>query len=366
MAINSQVIQQRLSAVRQKLPQWKVGGLFITSPTNRRWLSGFTGSSGYLIITADRAFFGTDFRYWGRAAKEAPDFELIKMEGDIKERMAKFLNKSAVSSLGVEGQMTLAELAMLESLEGISIEFIPISEPVEPLRQVKTADEIKAIRAAAAITDQAMSAVNEIIRPGMSEKQVAWELEKIMREAGADRMAFPVIVASGPNGAFAHHSSGERKLKAGDAIIIDMGASLNGYQSDLTRTFYLGNEPDEKFWEIYNTVHEAQKAALKAIKAGENGKVIDTIARDHIKNAGYEKAFGHGLGHGVGLDIHEEPRLSQTAADAPPLPAGAVVTVEPGIYLEGWGGVRIEDLVMVTESGVELLSRCSKNPIIPL
>jgi Xaa-Pro aminopeptidase len=198
----------------------------------------------------------------------------------------------------------------------------------------------------------------------MSEKQVAWELEKIMREAGADSMAFPVIVASGPNGAFAHHSSSDRKLKVGDPIIVDMGASLNGYQSDLTRTFYLGNEPDEKFWEIYNIVHEAQKAALNEIKAGKSGKAIDQAARDHIKQAGYEKAFGHGLGHGVGLDIHEGPRLSQTAENDPPLPAGAVVTVEPGIYLESWGGVRIEDLVMVTESGVELLSRCSKNPII--
>jgi Xaa-Pro aminopeptidase len=364
MTTNHQIIRNRLSAVRSKLPEWGVDGLFIGSPSNRRWLSGFTGSSGYLIVTADRALIGADFRYWSRAAREAPDFELVKLDGGVKERMKMLLNESAVSSLGVEGEMTLAEFAMLESLEGVSIEFIPITEPVEPLRQTKTVAEIEAIRAAAAITDQAMSAVNEIIRPGMSEKQVAWELEKIMREAGADSMAFPVIVASGPNGAFAHHSSSDRKLKVGDPIIVDMGASLNGYQSDLTRTFYLGNEPDEKFWEIYNIVHEAQKAALNEIKAGKSGKAIDQAARDHIKQAGYEKAFGHGLGHGVGLDIHEGPRLSQTAENDPPLPTGAVVTVEPGIYLEGWGGVRIEDLVLVTDTGVEILSRCSKNPII--
>jgi Xaa-Pro aminopeptidase len=210
-----------------------------------------------------------------------------------------------------------------------------------------------------------MSAVNEIIRPGMSEKQVAWELEKMMREAGADGMAFPVIVASGPNGAFAHHSSGDRQLKVGDPIIIDMGASLNGYQSDLTRTFYLGKAPDEKFWEIYNLVHNAQKAALKAIRAGKKSNAIDKVARDAITKAGYGKEFGHGLGHGVGLEIHEEPRLSFTAEDKERLTAGAVVTVEPGIYIEGWGGVRIEDLVLVTDTGVEILSRCSKNPIIP-
>jgi Xaa-Pro aminopeptidase len=360
------IIQQRLSAVRSKLPEWGVDGLFISSPANRRWLSGFTGSSGYLIVTADRALFGTDFRYWSRAAKEAPDFELDKLEGKIKERTAMFLKEAAVSSLGVEGLMTLAELMFLEEIEELSITYKPLKEPLEPLRQIKTAAEIEAIRAAAAITDQAMSAVNEIIRPGMSEKQVAWELEKMMREAGADGMAFPVIVASGPNGASAHHTAGDRKIKVGDPIIIDMGASLNGYHSDLTRTFYLGNTPNDKFWEVYNLVHKAQKAALKTIKAGKKNNAVDKAGREIINKGGYEKQFGHGLGHGVGLDIHEEPRLSFTAEDKERLPAGAVVTVEPGIYIEGWGGVRIEDLVLVTDSGVELLSRCSKNPIIPV
>jgi Xaa-Pro aminopeptidase len=146
----------------------------------------------------------------------------------------------------------------------------------------------------------------------MSEKQVAWELEKMMREAGADGMAFPIIVASGPNGAHAHHNTGQRKLAIGDAITVDMGASLNGYHSDLTRTFYLGNTPDEKFWEVYNTVHEAQKLALKAIKVGQSGQAVDKVARDFIKTAGYGKNFGHGLGHGLGLDVHENPRLSPT------------------------------------------------------
>jgi Xaa-Pro aminopeptidase len=194
---------------------------------------------------------------------------------------------------------------------------------------------------------------------------VAWELEKMMREAGADSMAFPVIVASGPNGASAHHTAGDRKVQAGDTIIVDMGASLNGYQSDLTRTFYLGNEPDVKFWEIYNHVHEAQKTALSKIKAGVSGNAVDKAARDKITDAGYGKNFGHGLGHGLGLEVHENPRLSFMVDEKETLPAGAILTVEPGIYIDGWGGVRIEDLVLVTESGIEVLSHCSKNPIIP-
>jgi Xaa-Pro aminopeptidase len=212
----------------------------------------------------------------------------------------------------------------------------------------------------------AMSAVNEIVRPGMSEKQLAWELEKLMREAGADGLAFPTIIASGPNGANAHHSAGERKLKAGDTITVDMGASLNGYHSDLTRNFYLGSTPDEKFWEVYNTVHTAQKKALAAIKAGADVQAVDKEARDFIAEAGYGANFGHGLGHGLGLEVHENPRLSPSAVNPRTLPAGAIVTVEPGIYIEDWGGVRIEDLVLVTEDGFEYLSHCSKNPIIPI
>jgi Xaa-Pro aminopeptidase len=321
-----------------------------------------------LIVTADRAIIGTDFRYWERATQEAPAFELFKFEGKPAERMAAFIKEAAVTSLGVEGQqMTLAEFEALQKLDGISIEWKQLNETVESLRHLKSAEEIEAIRAAAAITDQAMSSVNEIARPGMSEKQLAWELEKIMREAGADAMAFSVIIASGPNGAMAHHSSSGRKLQEGDAIVVDMGAKLNGYNSDLTRTFHLGSRPDEKFWQIYNLVHKAQTAALEGIRAGQKGKAMDALAREVIEAADFGKEFGHSLGHGVGLEVHEGPRLSFLADDdEEPLPAGAVVTVEPGVYLPGWGGVRIEDLVLVTDSGVELLSRCSKNPIIPV
>jgi Xaa-Pro aminopeptidase len=365
MQSRATTIQQRISAVRQKLPEWGVDGLFISSIFNRRWLSGFTGSSGYIIITAERALLGTDFRYWSRAEREAPDYEIVKMEGKLDERMTQLLKEAAVSSLVIEGNMTLADFQDLKNLDGFDIEYKALAKTVEPFRDVKADAEIEAIKAAAAITDMAMSAVNEIVRPGMSEKQVAWELEKMMREAGADSMAFPVIVASGPNGASAHHTAGDRKVQAGDTIIVDMGASLNGYQSDLTRTFYLGNEPDVTFWEIYNHVHEAQKTALSKIKAGVSGNAVDKAARDKITDAGYGKNFGHGLGHGLGLEVHENPRLSFMVDEKETLPAGAILTVEPGIYIDGWGGVRIEDLVLVTESGIEVLSHCSKNPIIP-
>ena len=231
------------------------------------------------------------------------------------------------------------------------------------MRAVKSAEEIDVIVRAAAITDAAMNQVNQLARVGMSEKELAWQLERTMREAGADGMAFTVIVASGPNAARPHHRPGERQLQAGDAIVIDMGAMLDGYHSDLTRTFYLGSEPDEQFWTIYNLVLAAQEAALAGIQAGLTGKEADALARDVIAAAGHGAHFGHGLGHGVGLEIHEAPWLS-VVREKERVDAGMVTSVEPGVYIPGWGGVRIEDLALVMENGVRCLSQAAKNPII--
>ncbi|MCI0399391.1 MAG: aminopeptidase P family protein [Chloroflexi bacterium] len=357
---------KRLAAVRERLADWGVEGVMISSSSNRRWLSGFTGSAGWLLITADKALLVTDFRYWEQAARQAPDFELFRLKGKFEAAFPQLLTAGRVSQLGLEGRhVTLNQFELLKKLE--SVAWVTLESTVEAMRHVKTEAELAAIRAAAAITDMAMSQVNEIIRPGMSEGEVAWELEKIMREAGASGMAFPVIVGSGPNGALAHHRPGNRRLKVGEPIVIDMGAELDGYNSDLTRTFYLGNEPDEKFWQVYNLVLQAQTVALQTIHAGMEGKAADAIARDLIAAAGQAENFGHSLGHGVGLDVHEGPRLSHLLDDeGSPVPAGSVVTVEPGVYLPDWGGVRIEDLALVTDSGVELLSRCPKNPIIPV
>jgi Xaa-Pro aminopeptidase len=186
-----------------------------------------------------------------------------------------------------------------------------------------------------------------------------------MHEAGADSMAFPVIVASGPNGAMAHHTPGDRKLKEGDAIIVDMGAAIGGYNSDLTRSFLLGNEDQPRFREVYDLVLMSQESALKGIKPGITGRSADRLARDVIEDGGFGTEFGHSLGHGIGLEVHENPRLSHTGKTKK-LPVGSVVTIEPGIYIRDWGGIRIEDLALITETGNELLSHCPKNPIVPV
>lgn len=359
---------QRLDAVREQFSMWAVDSLLITSAENVRWLSGFTGSSCTILLTPERAFLGTDFRYWEQALQQAPAFELVRMgRGAGFPTLKDMTVEAGVSRVGIEaGKVSLALFrgwqALTADLDQVS--FIQLDTTLEPLREIKTAAEIEAIRRAAAITDQAMAQVNEIARPGMTERELAWELEKLMREGGADGLAFEIIVASGQNAALAHHHPGERPIQAGDPLVIDMGAKLSGYHSDLTRSFFMGENPDDQFWHVYNLVLTAQQNALVEMRAGMTGREIDALARDVIEDAGQGENFGHSLGHGVGLFIHETPTLSSLSET--PVPAGVVVTVEPGVYLPGWGGVRIEDLVLLGENGPEFLSHCPKNPIIPL
>lgn len=356
--------EERLAAVRRKLPEWEVEGVLINGVANRRWLSGFTGSNAQLLITAEKALLATDFRYWEQATTQAPVYALFKHQRRQQDTVD-FIKAAGVAHIGVEAEhTTLAGMAQLRKVEGIR--WRELAQTVEPMREVKSAAEIEAIRAAAAITDYTMAQVNTLARPGMSERALAWELEKVMRQAGADSAAFTVIVAAGSNSALPHHHPGDRRLQAGDAIIVDLGAESGGYKSDLTRTFYLGDEPDEQFWEIYEVVQRAQTAVLDNLKAGVHNKAMDALARDVITDAGHGEHFGHGLGHGVGLDIHEGPALSFRSKDEETVAAGMVTTVEPGIYVPAWGGVRIEDLVHVTETGAELLSHCPKTPIIPI
>ncbi len=347
---------------------WKVDGILITNLTNVSWASGFTGSAGMLAITADDAFIGTDFRYWEQAKSQSPDFELVQMG-----RTAEFVHiDGLVKMMGVDrvgyeaSNMTVAAYSDLNKKckDVESLKLIPLNSRLEPLRHAKTKAELDMIKKAAKITDAAMAAVNDLAKPGMTERALAWELEKHMRENGADGLAFDIIVAAGPNGAMAHHHPSDTKLKEGDTIIVDMGAMLNGYHSDLTRTFFLGNTPDETFKIVYDLVHTAQKNALNNMKAGMTGQEIDALAREVIEDAGHGDKFGHSLGHGVGLNIHEGPSLSSMYDKD--INAGSVVSVEPGVYLPGWGGVRIEDLVVVTPDGPEFLSNCPKTPIIPV
>jgi Xaa-Pro aminopeptidase len=350
---------QRIETVRTLLDKWEVDAMLIGSPHNRRWLSGFTGSFGWLLVSAEKAILGTDFRYVEQAGRQTPEFDLFKwVRADGLDAWRQFLGRE--TRIGIESQyITLADYATMQQLDGVA--WKPLAMTVEPLRDVKDSAEIEQIRAAAAITDFAMAQVHRLAQPGVTERELAWQLEKIMREHGADGLAFETIVASGPNGALPHHRPTDRKLQIGDNITIDMGARLDGYHSDMTRAFYLGDEPDEQFWTIYNLVLSAQQNVLDHLKAGLTGAETDALARDVIAKAGYGANFGHGLGHGVGLFIHEGPRLAATENGV--IPAGAAVTVEPGVYIPGWGGVRIEDLVIVTQDGIEVLSKCQKKPI---
>lgn len=359
-------LSQRLTAVRERLEAWDVDGVLISSTTNRRWLSGFTGSNGQLLIGADIALLATDFRYYQQATAQAPHFTLFKHERtpEATEAFLETAVDAGITRIGVERQhVTLAQMAQLRAA-GDAITWVELETTVEPMRAVKHAAEAEAIRTAAAITDAVMAQVPKFARPGVSERELAWMLEKAMREHGADALAFPVTVASGPNSALPHHRPGARRLRDGDAIIVDMGAMKDDYRSDLTRTFFLGDRPTVRFEEMFALVQGAQTAVFAQTQPGMRLKAVDNIARDHIAATGHGEHFGHGLGHGVGLDIHEAPFLSPRAEDDALLHVGMTVTIEPGVYIPDWGGIRIEDLAMVTEEGLVALSHCPKEPVI--
>jgi Xaa-Pro aminopeptidase len=242
------------------------------------------------------------------------------------------------------------------------VEWVSTKGLVEDLRLIKDEAEIAMMRRAARIADDAFDFLCRTLRPGMTEIQAAWELEAYMRVHGADKIAFDLIVGAGPGGAEPHHHCSSRPIEVGEPIVLDLGARVNGYNSDLTRTICLGQPQDSRFMEIHNIVLRAQETAIGGIRAGMTGVEADRLARDVIEAAGYGSNFGHGLGHGVGLAIHESPRAGKTSEDT--LPAGATLTVEPGIYIPGWGGVRIEDLTRIDKNGVELQSRASKEPLV--
>ncbi len=351
----------RLHTVRQLLPEREIDTLLITDPTNRRWLSGFSGSYGRLLITEGHAILATDSRYWEQATVQAPDFELFK---DLRqhEDIIRLLKLAETRRIGFEADhVSVAEFSQLESIDGVI--WVPLAQPIEPMRKIKTASEIAAIRAAAAITDHAMSLVPKIAVAGISERALAWELEKAMRESGADGNAFDPIVAFGSNSALPHYQPGDRILQSGDIVLVDMGAELNGYKSDMTRTFFMGTPADDKFFTVFNLVHSALREAVDILRPGVISREVHQVALSVIDRGGFREHFSHGLGHGVGLDIHEAPFLS-VARPPVGLSPGMAITVEPGIYLPGWGGVRIEDLLLVTETGSEALSHYPKDPLI--
>jgi len=354
----------RLTKLRETLTTDGLDAILITQPENRRYLSGFTGSTGVLLISQDQAVLATDFRYYEQVEKQAPDFRLEKVTDKFETVLPELVHQVGAKRVGFEStHLTVDQRREWQEVtEGAvstsEFELVPTKELVERIRAIKDEGELSKIRKAIALADEALAHIAGFIEPGMTEKQVAWELEVFMRTHGAKKVAFDIIVGSGPNGAMPHATVSERAIRASEPIVIDMGAMVDGYNSDLTRTICAGR-PDDKFKEIYDIVLEAQLTAERTIRPGIQGKQADAIARKVIEEAGYGENFGHGLGHGVGLAVHEKPGVGRLSEDV--LQPGMVFTVEPGIYLPGWGGVRIEDIVVLRKDGVEVLTQASKD-----
>jgi Xaa-Pro aminopeptidase len=358
-------VTDRLRALRDVLRERDLEALLITGTANRRYLSGFTGSAGALLVTPERALIFTDFRYREQAGREAPQFELREISGEspLAKRLAEAVKELRLHCVAFESDvMSVAEHEKLAAeLKELPVALLGRPGIVDGLRESKDSDELAALRRAIAITDAALAATLPALRPEQTEREVAWMLERAMREGGADALSFPIIIGAGPNGANPHARASDEPLGLHRPIVMDFGALAEGYHADLTRTVILGG-PDERFMAIYELVHAAQRRAIEGLRAGVTGKQADALARDFLTEAGYGEQFGHGLGHGVGLNIHEGPRLSRLADQ--PLPAGAVTSVEPGIYLPEWGGVRIEDLVLLTPEGCEVLSQSPYEPVV--
>lgn len=354
----------RVEHLRELLGAHELDAMIITQPENRRYLSGFTGTDATLFISSDGSVLITDFRFTEQASREAPQFRVVEAIPDLlASELSRVARDEGAARVGFES----SHVSFLDHQKweesATDHQLVPVQGLVEGLRAIKDEEELGLIRRAAAIGDGAMMHVRQILRPGMTEREVAWEIEAYMRTHGAEAVSFDIIVAGGPNGAMAHATVSDREIQKGEPIVFDLGARVEGYCSDLTRTLILG-EPDERFQEIYYLVHEAQLSALAGIKPGMPGREADAVARDVIKAAGYGERFGHSLGHSVGLAVHEDPKMGRQSTAV--LQAGNTLTVEPGIYITGWGGVRIEDLVVVTQRGVEVLSKAGKGPVVPV
>ncbi|HWD74775.1 MAG TPA: Xaa-Pro peptidase family protein [Solirubrobacteraceae bacterium] len=352
----------RADRLAARLPDMGADLLMVTSLVNVRYLTGYTGSNGLALIGPDTRLFFTDFRYTEQSAAEVDSaFERRISTLDLFDGVADALPDEPVRLGFEDANLTFRSHRRLRELVPQSVELVAAGDSVESLRAVKEPGEIERIVAATAVADAALRQVIEQGLVGRTEIEVATALERAMRDLGAKRPSFDSIVAVGPHGALPHAQPRDVEIPAGELVVIDWGAELDGYCSDCTRTLATG-EPSETAREIYALVLEAQLAGLEAVRAGVGGRDADAAARRVIDAAGHGEHFGHGLGHGVGMEIHEGPRLSQRSDSV--LEAGNVVTVEPGVYLPGRFGVRIEDLVVVTETGCDILTSVPKDLII--
>ncbi|MFD1926587.1 M24 family metallopeptidase [Sporosarcina siberiensis] len=350
----------KLNNLRTIMKEEEIDTLLITNPFNRRYMTGFTGSAGIALISLTDAVFITDFRYMEQAAKEIEGFRIVKHEKTIIEEVVKQAQLMKSTVLGFEKDDMSFGLYELYTKE-ITAQMKPMSGLVEKLRMVKNADEIVILKKAAKIADETFDHIINFIRPGITELDVSNELEMFMRKQGATSSSFSIIVASGIRSALPHGVATNKVIESGDFVTMDYGALYDGYISDITRTISVG-QPSDKLKEIYEITLAAQELAVKNIKPGMTGIEADAFARDYITSKGYGVEFGHSTGHGIGLEVHEGPGLSFRSKTV--LVPNMAVTVEPGIYLPGIGGVRIEDDIIITENGNERITFSTKELLI--
>jgi len=361
-------MNQRLAHLREQLAQNQLDALLVTRPENLYYLSGFGGGEyldATMVVSASEAWISTDSRYYEEVKQFAPDYKLFQAGYDRNKVLGEFGAQAKPKVVGFEATyLTVATFKdWSKAARKAGFKLKPVSGIVENQRVVKDADEIAKIKRAVELTDEAFAHFCREIKPGMTEKQGAWIIERYMREHGADKVAFDLIVAAGPNGALPHARPGDRVIQRGEPIVVDIGCRVDHYNSDMTRTVVLG-EASAQFHKVYDTVLKAQRAAEKKIREGVKGKRADAFARNVIGKTEWADTFGHGLGHGVGLAVHEGPRASKLSKDV--YRENMTLTVEPGIYIAGWGGVRIEDLVVIKENRVDILTGASKDPVIRL
>ncbi|WP_291300802.1 Xaa-Pro peptidase family protein [Desulfosporosinus sp. BICA1-9] len=349
----------RIERMRQRMHEERIDAYIVIRPENGRYLSGFTGGEATLYITSEKALLLTDFRYIAQAKAQSPDFEIIDAGQDHFASLAEI--GEHVQQVGFEGDyVTYVDHGKLQAALS-QAELLSLPNLIGYLRSVKDDSELKLIREAVKIADLAFADVLKTIKIGQTEEEIGLNLDFSMRHAGASGGSFDFIVASGVRSALPHGTASSKIVQSGEFLTMDFGAIYQGYCSDITRTVFLG-EPEDKQREVYEIVLAAQRAGIEAVAPGRTGKEVDAVARKLIEETGYGEYFGHGLGHSVGLAIHEGPNLNKREDRV--LEPGMVVTVEPGIYIPDWGGVRIEDMVLVTENGCEVLTQAPKDFII--
>lgn len=345
---------ERQSALRAALATEGLDGLLVTHLPNVRYLTGFTGSAALLLVHAEATLLVTDFRYAAQAPAETGSAATVEVDQkSVWDRLGRVMGRLPQGSIGIEAQsMTVRDAERVAGLTRSRV--VPTTDQVERLRMVKAPEEVAAIRAAAELAQDALAQVLPTIRVGQSELEIGAALEAALRRRGSEWHPFPTIVASGPRSALPHARTSERTVRPGEWLLLDFGAQVDGYCADLTRTVVVGARADERQRAVYDLVRCAQGRALEQLRPGMTGREGDALAREVIAGRGFGDAFGHSLGHGLGLEVHEAPRLAPTS-DAP-VPQGAVVTVEPGVYFPAWGGVRLEDDLLLGADGPELLS----------